>query len=324
MAPAKDKLQKLRADVADANPSSVEGSRDTSEGLCPSFAQLSQELKRLKFFFIDAETQRQFANFASGGRRLTEEPPDSEVADSQRKAAKEKNQALKQRIDLELQLHAQLIKELAEAKRKTADLHEQCQQDLKDAEVAEASSEAVLDLQLGANRIAEVLKQSDQGAVQGTQEVRQLWMARDEMSVKRRRLHEEIQNSEAQRRQNERRLAALARAEKHELDLIQSYEQLCEAEEKLGLPKLEIDHARGVALLGEPPGADGEECGAEAELLRTIQIEFDKDGALCKAEPHPALGLQQAASKAVARQDFGLLTTLTWARLSESDFARVG
>jgi len=307
--------------MADSNSGGAEGSHNTSEGSCLSFAQASQELKRLKFFFIDAETQRQFATFASGGRRLTEEPPE---ADSQRKAAKEKNQTLKHRIDLELQLHAQLTKELAEAKRKTADLYEQCQQDLKDAEVAEASSEGVLDLQLGADRHAEVLKQSDQGAVQGTQEVRQLWMARDEMAVKRRRLQEEIQSSEAQRRDNERRLAAHARAEKHELDLSHSYEQLCEAEEKLGLPKLEIDHARGVALLGEPPGPDSEVCGAEAELLRTIQIEFDREGALCKAEPHPALGLQQAASKAVARQDFGLLATLTWNRLSESDFARVG
>eukprot|EP00930_Biecheleria_cincta_P072564 TRINITY_DN59940_c0_g1_i1.p1 TRINITY_DN59940_c0_g1~~TRINITY_DN59940_c0_g1_i1.p1 ORF type:complete len:323 (-),score=80.31 TRINITY_DN59940_c0_g1_i1:100-1068(-) len=319
MAPAMDKLQKIRADLAEANPNSAVSSGETPEGLCTSFSQLSQELKRLKFFFIDGESQRQFAAFAASGRRLTEEPPDGDITESQRKTAKEKNQALKQRIDLELQLHTQLVMELAEANRKATDLYEQCQQDLKDAEAAEASSEEALDLQLVANRFAETLDQSGRGADQGPQEVRQLWVAREEMAVKRRRLDEEIRNSEAQCRQNALRSAALAQAEKHELDLIQSYEQLSEAEEKLGLPKLEIDHARGVALLGEPPGKGTnrqEDCFAEAESLRRIEFEFDRDGALCKAEAHPALGLQQIASKAVARQDLGFLATLAWARLN--------
>lgn len=321
MALATENLQKLRADLADANPNIAVSTGRESEGLCPCFMQLGQELKRLKFSFIDAETQRQFAAFAAGGRRLTEEPPDVEVTESQRKAAKEKNQALKQRIDLELQLHAQLIKELAAANCKATELYEQCQQDLQDAEASEASSEPALDLQLVSNRFADTLNQSDRGTLQRAQEVRQLWVARDEMAVKRRRLDDEIRNSEAQRRQNERRSAALAKAEKHELDLIQSYEQLSQAGEKLGLPKLEIDHARGVALLGEPPGSGEEVCAAEAESLRTIQIEFDKDGAVCKAEAHPSLGLQQTGSKAVARQDFGLLATLAWARLNEADVA---
>jgi len=327
MASAIDNLLKIRADLADVNSSSAISTGGTSEGLCPCFTQLSQEFKRLKFSFIDAETQSQFAAFAAGGRRLTEEPPDVEVTESQRKTAKEKNQALKQRIDLELQLHAQLIKELAEANRKATDLFEQCQQDQQDAKAAaaaaaaEASSDGVVGLQLVASRFAETLNQCGRGTLQGAQEVRQLWVAREEMAVKRRRLDEEIQSSEAQRRQNQRRCWALARAEKHELDLIQSYEQLSQAGETLGLPKLEIDHARGVALLGEPPGSGHEVCADEAESLRTIQIEFDKDGTLCKAEAHPSLGLQQTGSKAVAGQDFGLLATRVWARLNEAEVA---
>lgn len=321
MALAIDNQQNIQADLADFNTNRAVSTSGTSAGLCPRFTQLRQQLKRLKFSFIDAETQRQFAAFATGGRRLTEKPPDIEVTESQRKAAKENNRALKQSIDLEIQLHAQLDKELAEAKRKATELSEQCRLDLQDAEAAEASPKQVIDLQLVANRYAETLNECDRGTLHGAQEVRQLQVASEEMAGKRRRLDEEIRNSEAQRRQNERRTVALARAEKHELDLIQSYEQLSKAGEKLGLPKLEIDHTRGMALLGEPPGPGHEVCAAEAESLRTIQIEFDKDGALCKAEAHPSLGLQQTGSKAVAEQDFGLLATLVWARLNEANVA---
>eukprot|EP00930_Biecheleria_cincta_P059463 TRINITY_DN45199_c0_g1_i1.p1 TRINITY_DN45199_c0_g1~~TRINITY_DN45199_c0_g1_i1.p1 ORF type:complete len:324 (+),score=96.27 TRINITY_DN45199_c0_g1_i1:52-1023(+) len=320
MALAGDKLQKLWADLADANPENVASCLDDAPAPgAPSFAQLSQELKRLKFTFIDAEAQRQFAEYASQGRRILEEPPDAASLDSKRKDAKEKNQSLKQRIERESQLNSQLVKELAEATRKASDLYEQCQHDLKDAESAQqAAGAADLDLQLGANRVVEALGQSDQAAVRGAQEARQLWAAREEMASRRRRLEQEIRNAEEQRRQNLRRTAALAKEQESEQRRIESFEQLLEVEEKLGLPKLVIDHARGVALLGEPLGPEDQElCGDEAEAIRTIQVEFDQDGTLLKAEPHPALGLQQVASKAIARQDFGLLATHAWARLQQ-------
>lgn len=318
---AADKLQKLWADLADAKPEYLASSlRDGAPLGTANFAQLSQELKRLKFTFIDAEAQRQFAAYASDGRRLLEEPPDAAALESKRKEAKEKNQSLKQRIERESQVNCHLVKELAEATRKASDLYEQCQQDLKDAEAAQQSpSVGDLDLQLEASRFADALGQSDQGAVHGAQEARQLWAAREEIISKRRRLEQEIHIAEEQRRQNVRRAAALAREQQSEERRIESYEQLLEAEEKLGLPKLVIDHARGVALLGEPLGpADQEPCGDEAEAIRTIQVEFGQDGSLLKAEPHPALELQQVASKAIARQDFGLLATHAWARLQHA------
>lgn len=46
--------------------------------------------------------------------------------------------------------------------------------------------------------------------------------------------------------------------------------QLEDAEMQIGLPKIEIDHANGVVLVG--PGGD-----PETEAFRSIKVEFDED-----------------------------------------------
>jgi len=318
---AMDKFARLWGELEEANPECLGSHFAAEAGASRSgLATLQHELKRLKFVFTDVEAQRRFADVAQS-QALAQEPPaptgemgGAASMELSRKEAKDKNKALKTRIEREQQLQAQLLKDLTEASRRATALHETCAHDLREAELGGAGVPVDLDLQLGASGTAESLEHCADESGRFSEDAQQLWAAKGDAAVKRRRLEADLRRLEAQKRQHQARTGAFARELEREGQMIQSLLQLQEAEAQLGLPRLEIDHERGVALLGEPPGTDE----VEAEALRTIQIQFDEDGTLRKAEPHPALGLQRFAAKAVECQDFGMLPTLAWGRLCDA------
>jgi len=316
---------RLWSELEEANPDAVACHFPVSShaGAAEAFPALGNslrnELKRLKFVFTEAEAQRRFAECAQD-KHLAEEPPSADCRggsiDTSRKDAKETNRALKQRIVREMQIHNQLLSDVKEAYRQARQFHEQCAQELQEAEDAGLDPDAGLDLDLGGEEAAEEIRQASAQAFRGAEEARRYWMSREEGCSKKRRLEAQLRSLESQKRANQARAGAFAKEEARERALADSLEKLQEAEAQLGLPRLELDQTRGVVLMGEPPVAG--EMGTETEALRTIQIEFAEDGKLLRAEPHPVLGLERAATKAVQQDDLGALLTMAWGRLCDA------
>mmetsp|Transcript_123924 Transcript_123924/g.174808 ORF Transcript_123924/g.174808 Transcript_123924/m.174808 type:complete len:218 (-) Transcript_123924:198-851(-) len=172
-----------------------------------------------------------------------------------------------------------------------------------------------LDLQLG--EAADALLAASGQAFTSTEDARKGWTKKEQNAMKKRRLEAELRSLEMQQRQNQTRASAFLKEEAREQLMTEDLLQLQEAESQLGLPRLEIDHARGLALVGEPPGLD-EVSSAELEAFRSIKVAFDEDGSLLHAEPHPALGLSSYVQKALEHQDFAVLPTMVWSRLCEA------
>jgi len=312
-----DKLAWLWEELAACHPDGL-ATQFSAERLGHApLSQLQHELKRLKFVYTDAEAQRRFANLVQGN---LEEPASQAAATEQhRKEAKEKNKSLKQRVAREQQIHEQLLKELTSCTRQVDQRYEQTVQDIRDAESAcNGEHPGDVDVELGADAKAARLAEAAEQSWRGAEDARNFWMSKEEVANKRRRLEAELRQYEHQKRGHETRAGSFAREEAHETSIIDSIVKIQRAEAELGLPRLEIDHARGIALLGEPPREGEEDADADSEAMRTIQLEFAEDGTLLRAETHPALGLQRFDSKAIAKQDFGMLPTLAWKRLCDA------
>lgn len=316
-----DKLARFWEELAEANPDTLptNGMFSSIPAAEPgvSLGKLRSELKRLKFVFTEAEAQKRFAECAQG-KRIAEQPGNGGALEVKRRESKEVNKSLKQRIAREEQLCSQLLNEIEAAYKQCKQLHEQCSQELREGELSErlTAMDDDLDLVLGADETAAHLDQAAAESFEGAENARSLLHAREDAAVKRRRLEAELQMYESQNRSNRARAGAFKREESRERALADSIRQLQEAEAQLGLPRLEIDHIRKVALLGEPPAAW--ESSIETEELRTLQIDFADDGKLIQAVPHPALGLETAAAKAVINDDLGALLTTAWARLCDA------
>jgi len=313
-----DKLARLWEELAACHPDGL-ATQFSAEvlGYAP-LGQLQHELKRLKFVYTDAEAQRRFANVVQGNH-LEDPASQAAVAEQRRKEAKEKNKSLKQRVAREQQLHGQLMKELTGCTRQVDQRYEQTVQDIRDAEsTCSGEHPGHVDVNLRADATAARLAEAAEQSWRGAEDARNFWMSKEEVANKRRRLEAELRQYEHQKRGHETRAGSFAREGAHETSIIDSIVKIQRAEAELGLPRLEIDHARGIALLGEPPREGEEDADADSEAMRTIQMEFAEDGTLLRAETHPALGLQCFDSKAIAKQDFGMLPTLAWKRLCDA------
>jgi len=88
------------------------------------------------------------------------------------------------------------------------------------------------------------------------------------------------------------------------------FEQLQDAEERFGLPRLEVDTVRGFVTFIGP------DSGEEDARRRSIRVRFGDDGRLLDAEPHASLGLESEAARAAAEDDLGKLVTFAWHRLN--------
>ncbi|CAK9026480.1 unnamed protein product [Durusdinium trenchii] len=167
-----------------------------------------------------------------------------------------------------------------------------------------------MDLDLQPSKSAEALEKVSQGAFSCTEEARHCWTTHEKNALRKTRLEAELRSLRSQLRQHQTRINAFVKEEQREKALTENLLHLQDAELQLGLPKLEIDHSKGVCWVGEP-----QDEMSEAEALGAIKISFDEEGTLLRAEPHPALGLSDYAERAVAEQDFAMLVTMVWSRL---------
>jgi len=176
-----------------------------------------------------------------------------------------------------------------------------------------------MDLDLQPGKSAESLQRASAGALNSTEDARQCWNSQEQNELRKNRLEAELRSLESQQRQHQTRINAFLKEEQREKALTEKLLQLQHAELQLGLPQLEIDHHRGVCCLGDVPRTgELQNPDVEMEALRSIKVNFDEEGTLLHAEPHPALGLSKCAEQAVAQQDFAILPTMVWNHLCEA------
>ncbi|CAK9022565.1 unnamed protein product [Durusdinium trenchii] len=104
-------------------------------------------------------------------------------------------------------------------------------------------------------------------------------------------------------------LLEMAEAEEAEVQRLKS---LMDFEEQLGLPRIELQD--DVVTLGQRLD----------DPRFSVKVEWDTQGRLLLAEPHPSLHLRTEASRAVEQDDLGRLLVLVWDRASRIDDGRVG
>ncbi|CAJ1435864.1 unnamed protein product [Effrenium voratum] len=172
-----------------------------------------------------------------------------------------------------------------------------------------------MDLELQPALRGEALAQAARNAQQSAENAQRSWQTREQQALRRSVLESELRGLEAQQRQHQTRIKTFLKEEQREKALTESLQQLQDAELQLGLFRLELDHGKGLAWVGEPPK---DEEPSELDAFRSIAVQFDEEGALLDAEPHPALGLSKFAERAVEQQDFAILPTLVWNRLCDA------
>ncbi|CAE8669697.1 unnamed protein product [Polarella glacialis] len=270
--------------MADASTPAAAAARDM-----PS---LRQDLKRKKFMYLAVEAQLCFARsvFANGAPAgsMSREGRDMEAA---RREAKMRNKALNRNVAQELEEHSRLCQELTRTHKQSQQLDSLCEEELQELqELAEEDAEAVAladrsltpeELAAGPSIEAKRLKSDDPEAL----------------------------------------LAQLLSLEAQELAEVEQLEALELFEQQLGLPRIDIDSAKGVLVLGR------QDCQRKDDAtLRTIKVERNGLGKLLRAETHPSLGLWNEATGAVEADDLGRLLTLAWDRIRgmDSEIASAG
>merc|ERR1711933_89474 len=88
---------------------------------------------------------------------------------------------------------------------------------------------------------------------------------------------------------------------------IKSLESLAQIEKQFGFPAIRFDGENGVVVVGQP-----HKDNTNGFAIHTIKIEYDAQGRLIRAEPHPSLGLWNEGFVSVETGDLARLLTLVW------------
>lgn len=134
---------------------------------------------------------------------------------------------------------------------------------------------------------------------------------------KRGHLEAELQLLERDLKRAEERGTACKQQHKEALECADSLETVRQGHLELGFPNItfhddsQLDGAsRGTIVLGSG-------CAIADEAVRTVTVEFGKDGELISVTPHSSLNLQHEAAEVVKQDDLPALLTRVWHRICD-------
>lgn len=240
--------------------------------------------------------------------------------------AKMQNKELKTARIREEEVHAELQRSVAEAFEEAREAASMCsrqldllhsQQDVSDAEMGQHAGEGE-DLDLCPPWANGPHGEAAEEAARGTDELSRIMSLREQESEKRHRLAEEVRRLEMELDRGKRRSEECENQHKQELDGADSLEKISKAQSELGFPDItfqdvcQLDEtSRSTVILTGNAGASTD------EAVRSLTVEFAKNGHLTRATPHPTLGLERDAAEAVSNDDLPSLLTKVWHRVCD-------
>jgi len=282
-------------------------------------------LQRSKYSFCDADMWcAMIKGYVESGDSW--KAVDGETANRWQET-KHQNKELKTARIREEEVHAELHKSVAEAYDEARDAASMCsrqldllhsQQDVSDGgELSQHAGEGE-DLDLCPPWANGPHGEAAAEADRGTDELSRVMSLRGRESDKRGRLTDELQRLEMELHRAQRRTQDCENQHKQEFDRANSLEQISKAQCELGFPDITF---RDSCQLDETSRSTVVLCGSAGEstdeAVRSVTVEFAKNGRLTRAVPNPALGLEPDAAEAVKNDDLPSLLTMVWHRVCD-------
>lgn len=282
-------------------------------------------LRRSKFAFVDADMWgtmiKGYVESGDGWKHV-----DTENA-NRWQDAKNQNKELKAARIREEQVHAELHKSVAEAYQEARDASEMCDRQLKLLQTQQDSSEGTeLNPHAGEGEDLDLCPSWSNGphgeaaeeAARQTEELSRVMSLHERELDKKGRLTEELQALQMELDRAKCRTKDCESKQKQAFDCADSLEQILRAQVELGFPEITFrdacqldESARSTVVLSGAAGASTD------EAIRSVTVEFAKDGHLVSAVPHPALGLEREAAEAAKLDDLPSLLTKIWHRVCD-------
>jgi len=313
------RLTRLQSELASCQPDAPRPRASTDV----DFHNACRELKRRKFTYLATESElRLLQTCYQPELSYSEKSKDREGA---RVEAKKVLRELKREVERENEAKQDLYSEISRLAAAHGEAHDRCAHDLREAQQLHAfmqdeekDAQEVSGSLLPAGMELEVPPHDDACALtEGVQNLTGLVAAQVEEEARQRRhkfeadcLRKSLKDTEAVRLELER-LEQDACAKVAEL---QSKASLVE-EFGLGLPSITFDDAAGTVTLAWPPCMPVP--SGDDVAVRTVSVDFDEQGALVRAHPHPSLELWAEARHSVETDDLARLLTLAWDRICQ-------
>jgi len=241
--------------------------------------------------------------------------------------AKKQNKDLKSARICEEEVHAELHKSVAEAYEEAREASNMCsrqldllhsQQDVTEGtELGQYAGEGE-DLDLCPPWANGPHGEAAAEAARGTDELSRVMSLHQRELDKRGRLAEEVRRLEMELDRAKRQTRECEGQCKQAFDMADGLEKVGEAQRELGFPDVTFHDtqqhngaSRSTVVLSGVAGANTE------EAVRSLTVEFAKDGHLTRATPHPALGLDREAAEAAKLDDLPALLTMVWHRVCD-------
>jgi hypothetical protein len=278
-------------------------------------------MRQEKFSYIDAESK---VNLHQGLKDGTVNWDRS--IDERRQDAKQQNKEIKNAILQEKEAQGDLQQTLAEAVQEARGAYDACARELEELQMTHKDfSELGGDLS-DTGSLLEDLANSAYGAMNGQNVedakpgmnvMMRIQSLLQEEKRKRQALEDEALRLETELRQKQEQAQKQQQQRDQECRQVSALEQILQAQLNIGIPEIlfrdSVDDRRGTVILDGAVG--GSRANTVEEALRTVEVEFDKDGKLIRAMPHSKLGLQNEATDAVQLDDLPRLLTSVWHRL---------
>jgi len=293
-----------RASLGQASPGTAEA----------HFESFRQKMRQEKFGFIDAESKASLQQGLKDGHILA----DSGI-DSSREDAKRQNKEIKCLILQEKEAQASLQEGLGEAVQAAQGAYDACVRELEELQMTqkEFSSELGGDLTDTGSLFEDLASSAqyamnDQHLESGMNALMRVQSTLQEEKKKRQELEELSLRLEAELRERQQHSNAKKLEREQECKKVSDMEAVKLSERDFGILQITFDDAAGTVAISANGGS---RVDLPEEELRTVQVEFDREGKLVRAMPHEKLNLQHEAIDAVQLDDLPRLLTAVWHQL---------